>query len=110
MGDFSMLNELPEMYSHCKATEDKDMTPLDFITDHLVNIDGLFDKHENGDKQKPHSPIQNHHHGITIVSFINYCSFSITPILSAEVEPLISLINFSPSEIISKLLRPPIMA
>ena len=47
MGDFSMLNELPEMYSHCKATEDKDMTPLDFITDHLVNIDGLFDKHEN---------------------------------------------------------------
>ena len=56
MGDFSMLNELPEMYSHCKATEDKDMTPLDFITDHLVNIDGLFDKHENGDKQKPHSP------------------------------------------------------
>ena len=110
MGDFSMLNELPEMYSHCKATEDKDMTPLDFITDHLVNIDGLFDKHENGDKQKPHSPIQNHHHGITIVSFINYYSFSITPVLSAEVEPLISLINFSPSKIISKLLRPPIMA
>ena len=50
-----MLNEIPEMYHHCKSTEDKDMTPLDFITDHLVNIDGLFDKHENGDEQKPHT-------------------------------------------------------
>ena len=48
------------MYQHCKATEDKDMTPLDFITDHLINIDGIFDKHDNGDEQKPHTPIQLH--------------------------------------------------
>ena len=108
MGDFSLLIDLPEIYSHCKATEDKDMTPLDFITDHLVNLDGLFDKHENGDKQKPHSPIQNHHHRSTIVSLINFYSFSITPILSAEVSPLIASTNFSPSDIITKLFRPPI--
>lgn len=61
MGNFSELNDLPAMYQHCKATEDKDMTPLDFITDHLINIDCLFDKHENGDEQKPHTPIQFHH-------------------------------------------------
>ena len=36
------------------------MTPFDFIKDHLINIDGLFDKHEDGDDQKPHSPIQFH--------------------------------------------------
>ena len=54
------------MYEHCKATEDKDMTPLDFLTDHLINIDGLYDKHEKGDEQKPHSPVQFHHiHGQT---------------------------------------------
>ena len=41
------------MYKHCKSTEDKDMTPLDFITDHLINIDGIFDKHDNEDEQKP---------------------------------------------------------
>ena len=41
MGDFSALQDLPEMYQHCQATEDKDMTPLDFVTDHLINIDGL---------------------------------------------------------------------
>jgi len=61
MGDFSSLNELTEMYHHCKATEDKDMTLIDFITDHLINVDCIFDKHENGDKQKPHNPIQFHH-------------------------------------------------
>ena len=49
------------MYSHCKATEDKDMTPVDFVTDHLVNIDCLFDKHDNGDRQKPHTPISLTH-------------------------------------------------
>lgn len=54
MGDFFMLKDISEMYRFCKANEDKDMTPLDFITDHLVNIDGLFDQHANGDEQKPH--------------------------------------------------------
>lgn len=60
-GDFSALADLPRMYQHCKSTEDKDMTPLDFITDHLFNIDALFDKHSNDDEQKPHSPIQFHY-------------------------------------------------
>lgn len=57
MGDFSVIGDLPKMYDHCKATEDKDMTALDFVTDHLINIDSLFDKHENGDEQKPHKSI-----------------------------------------------------
>ena len=54
MSDFSVIGNLPKMYAHCKATEDKDMTPLDFVTDHLINIDSLFDKHDKGDEQKPH--------------------------------------------------------
>lgn len=69
-GDFSVLADLPRMYQHCKTTEDKDMTPLDFITDHLINIDGLFDKHNNGDEQKPHSPVP-FHHSISQTIFIN---------------------------------------
>lgn len=60
MADFSVLPDLPQMYRHCKATEDKDMNAVDFITDHLINIDGAFDRHENGDDQKPHSPFQFH--------------------------------------------------
>ncbi len=54
MSDFSVIGNLPKMYAHCKATEDKDMTPFDFVTDHLINIDSLFDKHDKGDEQKPH--------------------------------------------------------
>jgi len=109
MGDFSMLKDIPEMYRHCKATEDKDMTPLDFITDHLVNIDGLFDKHENGDDQKPHTPIQNQHHGQTTISFATYFSFSTIHFQIKEVNPSISSDNFSPSDYISKIFRPPIV-
>ena len=57
MSDFSNLSNLPKMYEHCKATEDKDMTVIDFLTDHLVNIDSLFDNHDNGDEQKPHKTV-----------------------------------------------------
>lgn len=55
MGDFSVIKDFPKMYEHCKATEDVDMTVVDFITDHLINIDVIFDKHPNGDDQKPHN-------------------------------------------------------
>ena len=66
MSDFSVIENLPKMYANCKATEDKDMTPIDFITDHLVNIDSLFDKHNHGDEQKPHKNIDfTLHHSIT---------------------------------------------
>jgi hypothetical protein len=60
-GDFAVIVNLPNMYEHCKATEDKDMTPFDFITDHLINIDGVFDHHDHNDEQKPHIPIRTHH-------------------------------------------------
>lgn len=58
--DFSLLSQLPALYRHCKATEDADMNFIDFITDHLINIDGIFDKHLPGDDQKPHQPFQFH--------------------------------------------------
>lgn len=57
MADFSIIPELKNMYTHCKATEDKDMSLVDFVTDHIMNIDGIFDQHNNGDEQKPHQNI-----------------------------------------------------
>ena len=33
-GDFTLVGDLRGMYAHCKATEDKDMNWIDFITDH----------------------------------------------------------------------------
>jgi hypothetical protein len=72
MGDVSTLKDLPEQYMHCKQTEDKDMTLVDFITDHLINIDGVFDKHDNGDKQKSHSPSHYAHHNYPIAIVTNH--------------------------------------
>ena len=64
------------------------MTPVDFITDHLVNIDCLFDKHENGDSQKPHTPISLTHKQtqtffLTQVPSIREVLVSVTVIKSA---------------------------
>jgi hypothetical protein len=110
MADFSMLKEIPDMYHHCKETEDKDMTPFDFITDHLVNIDGIFDKHDKGDEQKPHQPIQIHHNGQTTVSLITYFVFSVTPLHHLEVKKAMQVDCFIASDYISKIFRPPILA
>lgn len=108
MGDFSVLQDLPEIYRNCKATEDKDMTPLDFITDHLVNIDGLFDKHDNGDEQKPHQPKQTQHQGQPTAFFITNFSFNIKQVMPMQVNPVFSSDHFLQSDYISKIFRPPI--
>lgn len=66
MGNFAVVSELPSMYKHCKNSEDKDMNVVDFITDHLLNLDGIFDEHKDGDDQKPHSS-SHHAHYIQLV-------------------------------------------
>jgi hypothetical protein len=109
LGDFSVLQDIPEMYRHCKATEDKDMTPLDFITDHLVNIDGLFDKHDKGDEQKPHTPIQFRHSQIQTTFLVNQFEFSVSkPMPSKNKLPVYSEVFYF-SGYISKIFRPPIV-
>ena len=110
LGDFSVLQDLPQMYHHCKTTEDKDMTPFDFITDHLINIDCIFDKHDNGDEQKPHTPIQFHHSQIQTIYVVQQFEFSISkPVPSKNKSPKYSE-NIYFSDYISKIFRPPIFA
>ncbi|MBK8586688.1 MAG: hypothetical protein IPN88_15185, partial [Bacteroidetes bacterium] len=92
------------MYQHCQATEDKDMTPLDFVTDHLINIDGLFDKHSNGDEQKPHSPIQNRHISqILAFQFPTAFNFKAANIFLKRNYTISVSENFIKSEYISKI-------
>jgi hypothetical protein len=79
LGDFYTLTDLPAMYRHCKETEDKDLTPFDFIKDHLLNIDCLFDKHGEGDDQKPHTPYPFNHQEVQVSfmpshTLINVCN------------------------------------
>ena len=86
------------------------MTAFDFITDHLINIDALFDKHDNGDEQKPHEPMpayQQQHQQLTY-SVVTYNSFSIIQFNPEQVNPEIASEQFVQSEYISKIFRPPI--
>ena len=108
MGNFAALQDLPEMYRHCKATEHHDMTPLDFVTDHLLNIDGIFDDHGNGDEQKPHQPFRAQHQEQIIISFVVYFSMTLFKFHS-EMEKLSQYAdNFLKSDYITRIFRPPI--
>jgi hypothetical protein len=59
--DFTLLGQLPALYHHCKETEDEDMSFMDFITDHLININSIFNMHDTNDAQKPHQPFRFEH-------------------------------------------------
>lgn len=113
-GDFSALPDLPRMYAHCKETEHHDMNPFDFITDHLINIDGLFDAHDNGDEQKPHQPFPLQHHQFQV----QYC-LPVVPEVSLEMRVAMPLQKrISPiyeefalsSAYLGSIFKPPIFA
>lgn len=112
MGNFSALGDLQKMYDHCKATEDNDMSLMDFITDHLINIDSFFDKHQNGDEQKPHKPFEfNINYPIPqFISAFEYfvCNGSNTFVLSYKTK-ISKYKNIGYTyDIIDSIFRPPI--
>ena len=105
--DFSYLVELPEMYRHCKATEDKDMGPIDFLTDHLVNFDGAFDKHDNGDQQKPHQSNQTFRANQTISLFVYHPIVTVISPLSQKSEHDVFCESLYSFNYISSVFHPP---
>ena len=56
------------MYRHCRVTENKDIKTHNFITDHVMNIDSMFDKHENRNDYKLHEPTSTQR---TVDSFLH---------------------------------------
>jgi hypothetical protein len=66
-GDFSVLSQLPAMYQHCQRTEDPAMNLADFITDHLLNLDEVFNESEEADEHElPHNPVPFHTTNATV--------------------------------------------
>ena len=107
LADFSIVANLPQLYAHCKETEDKDMNIFDFFTDHLLNIDGIFDAHDNGDDQKPHKPF--HHKINSSFAFLDFnplIKLSQTKIINQEI--VIFPTNFYHFDFIGNIFRPPI--
>jgi hypothetical protein len=62
MGDLSCAKDMSGIYAQCKA-EDPDMNIPDFIFEHLLNLETVFEHFENDadekDGDKPHRPFQN---------------------------------------------------
>lgn len=106
-GNFAVLPDLPKMYSHCKDHEDKDMNCFDFIKDHLVNIDCIFDGHEEGDDQKPHQPYDFNN----LNSFQLFVFKTTEPVLghlsATDLTRVFHWIDFKYQEFLSSVFKPP---
>lgn len=113
MGDFSTLQEISKMYQSCKEYEQPDMTPFDFIANHLINSDGGFNIHIQGHKQKSHIPFHFHHKQTVNLYFQELSFFEFNDSTVAYKNLLVmhyfnkSIYIFNP---ISSVFRPPVFA
>lgn len=109
IGDFSTIGDIPDMYRHCKATEDKDLTAFDFLTDHLINIDGLFDEHNHHDEQKPHKPFhsQFQHNVFQIVQKTRIHEFKVEQIFIDDLKHSCFYTSNYSFNTISSIFHPP---
>ncbi|MFM2225480.1 MAG: hypothetical protein RJA07_1682 [Bacteroidota bacterium] len=106
MGDYSMLADLPKMYQHCKATEDAELDVFDFITDHLLNFDTVFEIHEDGEKPHQTNPINHSIQQLNFHTPVLFFSFSIKK--SVPIVQSIFIDNFTTTDFLIKIFRPPI--
>ncbi|MEI7596895.1 MAG: hypothetical protein WCK02_14185 [Bacteroidota bacterium] len=110
LGDFSVLKDLPQIYKHCKFHEDKDMSPVDFITDHLINIDYIFDKHSKGDEQKPNTPTRPFHAQAQILLIINKCEIVFKKAILCRIQILVYFEQIYSTNFKPEIFGPPIFA
>ncbi len=109
MGDFSTLCDLPKMYEHCKVTEDPDMDIPDFITEHLLDIDGLLGINEEHDEnEKPHQPVQFHHQSIQINFVSKFEGVNIPLLPSSVTDKSVVRDKVYHSDYLDSVFRPPI--
>jgi len=110
-GDFSTLPDLPKMYADCKSMEDPDMDLGDFITEHLLEINGMagvFKQQADEPNEKPHQPVQFHHQFIQI-------SFAAKQLKIELQQPVVVIHQLIPvvkrvclSDYTASVFRPPI--
>lgn len=80
MGDLSYALDLPDMYHRC-SDEDPDITPADFVFEHLLNLEDVMAHFENGKEEEHEKPHQvSFSHGMAQVLIIT--STRPAPVLS----------------------------
>ncbi|HQV07067.1 MAG TPA: hypothetical protein PKW62_09925, partial [Chitinophagaceae bacterium] len=73
LGDFSFMGRLSDMYANCQQ-EDPDITPTDFVFEHLLNFEILIDKfehHSTTENETPHQPFSVSNHLNPVVLFVD---------------------------------------
>jgi len=62
-GEINDLLALPSLYRHAQQSSPVTVTPLTFVTDHLLNIDRVLTSHQHSDHAKPDklSDLTHHH-------------------------------------------------
>jgi len=76
MGDFSSLQDVPEMYRYSKTTEGSDFNLFGFVAGHMLNIDGMADKRDFHDTQKSHASPPKHHQHSKIIGLLAFADHS----------------------------------
>ena len=107
-GDFSVLPDLPKMYADCKATEDPDMNIPDFITEHLLEVDGLFGQDKTEPDEKPHQPVQFHHQFVHISITVKQFDVELQQTLIQEHQLMAKVEHLALWGYTAAVFRPPI--
>lgn len=108
------VTSLRDMYHHCEL-EDPDLNPLDFVTEHLLNLPDVFEYFEDENEEENERPHQPFHHASSSFSIAvtepRTIRFECKP-ASFTQEPTVTYPIFEqhclPSGYLSQLLRPPI--
>ena len=115
MGDFAVLKNLPEMFQHCKATEDNDLNVVEFLFEHVSGVGQLiegieheFEADEDCDKPHEHIPFRFEQQQIICV-YQTVKAPAIKHLVTAIVCPVTDSKVYV-SAYISKIFRPPIFA
>ena len=109
LGDFTMLDDIPGMYRQCKATEDEDMSPFEFVTNHLLSLCGQSDKHHSEAHQKPHAPLQSHHRIHFPLTCIDINQLAIALPHPVLVKPSLQSISHYRSDFSARIFHPPLV-
>lgn len=107
--------DVHERYAHC-TTEDHDITPLDFVFEHLLNLESIVnliegEHHYNGDDH-PHDPFQLAQTVLeTTIGLPHRLSFEMNyPLFVQGIQYPKQDQDIHLSQFYSSILRPPIAA
>lgn len=113
MGDFSVIKDLPEMYRHCKNTEEADLTISGFLFEHVSGVGQLWEGFEHEfiepeeEGNNEHSPLPYSFEQQQIVCIYYSAKVpSVRHFESAESAPMAYKCSYV-SQYVCNIFRPP---